>query len=88
MGKLQNIKKSVIKTLIRTVLYLRLSDEDRNKLTKEQIISLEELLKLEPGIYSTELFINNNPLLMKELDIKDEYELHYILRNFVLTSLS
>ena len=50
------------------------------KLSKEQILNLEELLKLESGIYSTELFINNNQLLIKELDIKDEYELHYILR--------
>ena len=37
MSKLQSIKNSVIKTLIRVVLYLRLSDEDRDKLTKEQI---------------------------------------------------
>jgi len=29
MSKLQSIKNSVIKTLIRVVLYLRLSDEDR-----------------------------------------------------------
>ena len=34
MSKLQSIKNSVIKTLIRVVLYLRLSDEDRDKLTK------------------------------------------------------
>ena len=37
MSKLQSIKNSVIKTLVRVVLYLRLSDEDRDKLTKEQI---------------------------------------------------
>lgn len=30
MSKLQSIKNSVIKTLIRVVLYLRLSDEDRD----------------------------------------------------------
>ena len=37
MSKLQSIKNSVIKTLIRVVLYLRLSDEDRDKLTSDQI---------------------------------------------------
>ena len=37
MSKLQSIKNSVIKTLIRVVLYLRLSDEDRDKLSKEQL---------------------------------------------------
>ena len=36
MNKLkENLNKAV--ALIRVVLYLRLSDEDRNKLTKEQI---------------------------------------------------
>ena len=36
MSKLQGIKNSVIKTLIRVVLYLRLSDEDRDKLKKNK----------------------------------------------------
>ena len=50
MSKLQSIKNSVIKTLIRVVLYLRLSDEDRDKLTKEQIsksIKNQELMLRE-----------------------------------------
>ena len=50
MSKLQSIKNSVIKTLIRVVLYLRLSDEDRDKLTKEQIsksIKNQELILRE-----------------------------------------
>ena len=50
MSKLQSIKNSVIKTLVRVVLYLRLSDEDRDKLTKEQIsksIKNQELMLRE-----------------------------------------
>lgn len=50
MSKLQSIKNSVIKTLVRGVLYLRLSDEDRDKLTKEQIsksIKNQELMLRE-----------------------------------------
>ena len=50
MSKLQSIKNSVIKTLVRVVLYLRLSDEDRDKLTKEQIsksIKNQELILRE-----------------------------------------
>ena len=36
---MSNVKKAIntIKTIIRVVLYLRLSDEDRNKLTKEEL---------------------------------------------------
>ncbi len=49
MSKLQSIKYGVAKTLIRVVLYLRLSDEDRNKLTKEElsqsIINQEMMLR-------------------------------------------
>ena len=50
MSKLQSIKNSVIKTLIRVVLYLRLSDEDRDKLTSDQIsksIKNQELMLRE-----------------------------------------
>ncbi len=50
MSKLQSIKNSVIKTLVWGVLYLRLSDEDRDKLTKEQIsksIKNQELMLRE-----------------------------------------
>lgn len=37
MNKLQNIKKNIVSPIIRVVLYLRLSDEDRDKLTKDQL---------------------------------------------------
>ena len=53
---------------------------DISKLSYDDIKRLAELLDLEPGIYSTELFIKTNPLLIKELDIQDEYELHNLLR--------
>ena len=41
---------------------------------------LENLLDLEDGFYSTLFFFENTPLLMKELNIKDEYELHNLFR--------
>lgn len=44
---------------------------------------LENLLDLEDGFYSTLFFFENTPLLMKELNIKDEYELHNLLRKVV-----
>ena len=34
---MSNIQKAIVKTIIRVVLYLRLSDEDRDKLTKEEL---------------------------------------------------
>lgn len=37
MSKLQTIKKNIVNSIIRVVLYLRLSDEDKDKLTKEQL---------------------------------------------------
>ena len=48
-------------------------DEDDKK-------ELENLLDVDPGVYSAELFFNDNPLLMKKLDILDEYELHNLFR--------
>ena len=44
---------------------------------------LMQLLNIEPGIYSSELFFNNNPLLMKKIDIRDEYELHNLLKKII-----
>lgn len=37
MSKLKQATNHIVKTIVRVVLYLRLSDEDRNKLTKEQL---------------------------------------------------
>lgn len=46
----------------------------------EDIQELKKMFEIEPGVYSSELFYNNNPLLMKKLDIRDEYELHNLCK--------
>ena len=33
----ENLKEAMVVAIVRVVLYLRLSNEDRNKLTKEQL---------------------------------------------------
>ena len=53
---------------------------DIDSLSTVDITNLGNLLIVDSGAYSTELFFNDNPLLMKELDIRDEYELHNILK--------
>jgi len=51
-----------------------------NDIDKEDLEDLKELLNTNPGVYSTEAFFNDNPLLMKKIDIRDEYELHNLLK--------
>lgn len=51
-----------------------------NDIEEEDIEELKKMFDIEPGIYSSELFFNNNPLLMKKLDIRDEYELHNLCK--------
>lgn len=51
-----------------------------NDLEEEDIKELKEMLNVEPGIYSSELFFKDNPLVMKKLDIRDEYELHNLCK--------
>lgn len=51
-----------------------------NDIEQEDIEELKKMFDIEPGIYSSELFFNNNPLLMKKLDIRDEYELHNLCK--------
>lgn len=53
---------------------------DLSDLSEFDITRLKKLLDTESGAYSVELFFNDNSLLMKELDIRDEYELHNIFR--------
>ena len=53
---------------------------DIDSLSSTDITNLSNLLKVDSGAYSTEVFFKDNPLLMKELDIRDEYELHNILK--------
>lgn len=69
----------VIVSLKRMYRYYNLSD-----LTEEEKGSLAELLDIDSGSYSTELFYKDNPILMRELDIKDEYELHNILKTLFI----
>ena len=56
---------------------------DIDALDDNDIKSLEDMLDVEPGDYSSEFFFNNNELLMKNINIKNEYELHNLLRKFV-----
>lgn len=49
-------------------------------LDSEEIEELKKLFEIESGVYSAELFFKDNPLLMKKLDIRDEYELHNLFR--------
>lgn len=51
-----------------------------NDIEEEDINELKKMFDIEPGIYSSELFFNDNPLLMKKLDIRDEYELHNLCK--------
>ena len=41
---------------------------------------LKNMLNLPDGYYSTLMFFEKNPALMKELNIEDEYELHNLIR--------
>lgn len=51
-----------------------------NDIETEDIEELKEMFNIEPGVYSAELFFEDNPLLMKKLDIRDEYELHNLCK--------
>lgn len=53
---------------------------DFNELSDDDIDQLKELIILSDGFYSTEYLFKNNLKLMKDLDIRDEYELHNILK--------
>lgn len=68
----------VLNTIGRFYRYYNCDDVD-----SENIEKLKKLLDVEPGVYSTELFFKDNPLLMKELDVRDEYELHNLMRKII-----
>ena len=53
---------------------------DFNSLSDESIDQLKELIILNDGFYSTEYLFRNNRQLMNELDIRNENELHNILK--------
>ena len=61
--------------------YYRYYDVDA--LDNDDLQSLREMMNVEPGDYSSEFFFNNNKLLMKNIDIKNEYELHNLLRKLL-----
>ena len=56
---------------------------DIDALDENDVKALHEMLDVEPGDYSAEFFFNNNELLMKNIDIKNEYELHNLLRKYI-----
>lgn len=51
-----------------------------NSIDKSLISKLKNVMNLEDGYYSTLVIFNDNPDLMKELDIRTEYELHNFLK--------
>lgn len=53
---------------------------DYDSLSEESIEQLRELIVLNDGFYSTEYIFRNNIELMDELDIRNENELHNILK--------
>ncbi len=56
---------------------------DFGSLDKRTIKLLQEMLNVDSGDYSTEFFFNNNQYLMKKINIKNEYELHNLLRKVI-----
>ena len=54
---------------------------DFEKLSGDEVEQLKELIIINDGFYSTEYLFRNNIKLMKELDIRNECELHNILKN-------
>lgn len=53
---------------------------DFSILDKVTVENLKNIVDLEAGYYSTLVLFNNNSDLMKELDIRSEYELHSLLK--------
>lgn len=53
---------------------------DFSGLSDDAIDQLKELIILNDGFYTTEYLYRNNQKLMNELDIRNEYELHNILK--------
>lgn len=56
---------------------------DIDVLEASDIGELKEMLRVEPGDYSSEYFYNNNKQIMKKFDIRSEYELHNLLRKII-----
>src|SRR5699024_9446292 len=56
---------------------------DLTSLNKDDINKLKELMKLEPGIYSTRKLYKENLELMSELTINSAYELHNLYKKLI-----
>ena len=50
-------------------------------LSEKSLNQLKELIIMSDGFYTTEYLFRNNRQLMNEIDIRNEYELHNILKN-------
>ena len=53
---------------------------DISSIEKSLINRLKNAINLEDGYYSTLVIFNDNPDLMKEIDIRNEYELHSFMK--------
>lgn len=70
-----NRNQCVLNTLGSSYRYYNCNDLDQDDYNE-----LKKLFDIEPGVYSAELFFKDNPILMKRIDIRDEYELHNLFR--------
>ena len=70
-----NRNQCVLNTLGSSYRYYNCNDLDQDDYNE-----LKKLFDIEPGVYSAELFFKDNPMLMKRIDIRDEYELHNLFR--------
>lgn len=53
---------------------------DYNELTENDIKMLGEMFNLDDGFYSTKIMFDSNIHLMNSIDIRNEYELHNLLK--------
>lgn len=59
---------------------------DYKKLENAGFNELREILNVEDGCYSSKYFFDTYPQLMQEIDIRDEYELHNLLKTLKINS--
>lgn len=53
---------------------------DYSLITEEEKRRLEEMLEVTDGMYTSRFFYVQDAQFMEEIDIKDEYELHFLLK--------
>lgn len=59
---------------------------DYSRITEDDLIELKNIVRSVNSVYSCTYFYRNNPVLMQRLDIRDGYELHFLLRRFFAKS--